>query len=1028
MKKSVSRADQQLNEKLDGQRIDAPESRFQTEQQVNPAIKAGSNAAPDDSFVSKVNKANGSTLRQEVASEVLSSKNAKAAVSGVSSPTTYGLKSMAFSGDTGTILGNASGTPTLENDFQGKTRFDKRISDANKDINFNASEQIVTEFRQIPALADSESSVGYNGNPKNVAARSQKNAGLTPAEELYDRSVDFVGASYGVFTSGQRVNQDMVETDDYPTGTYTLDDKGNWQKKAFTVGKEPISGNFMPDALHVQITKDNSGTYVSKFEVLERDISANQESYATVNASCTNAVVDRNQSELARQRIDAVAGSPTSAHFNPLGRSIEEATRYIQLLRDIESATGATVFAAYKFAQKSRGHYLNRTAKDGQTLEDPAIDALYGGLTNATSMSELKALLGEADSRSPLFYKKGNNYGSAALMIAAFDSLGKYKTKADIINQARSLKMHLQTADNNMDPFRCKKEFVAAINSVDAYSSIDHAYDPSAPVYIADDFKLIYPYSLNRALNFTRSSAGVKTYGSEVPTYYYAAGAGINTYYVMCADPLLNGVAYFLDMHAAELFENLAGDKTTRDLYIPMTHSTTHFSLWDYLVCASTPYIIYERTNTMKDILDFELNFEYPFAGLVKIKDANPMAAVNYGNPSAQTPLEVKQMLPSSAIRWKNPEMLYPLGNKRYLLPWYFNERDITWQDANTQNVMIEIEAAENFTTPVVRNGVKLSALDEFFDMGPEDQMLNLDCMTRTPGIRDFCGGGVYKYSQGGDGIPFIDATAGKGYDAVTVNDFMATPRQLGWFMILPGGVTIPKRAAVGEANFTDYAKVNRYDEELITEAGTSFFATQYKGGYQPTAVNDDILGDDSVMVNRAQAFTQNWVKRFADYAGTSASNFDVRLSIVDGFTAVDPAAADIHLETIDGETTFRPFTVGPYSRGGANKMATVFAGSSIDTVPKLFTVMRGYWATIQKLCFLINPFGAKVINTLQSEASVDPYDVAYLFGLAGFVAANYYELQYDRANQVMNQGYGYTIDPFVAKSPVFKDAVIRTL
>jgi hypothetical protein len=1025
MKKNATRADQQLNENLTERKVDAPESRFQTEQQINPAVNAGSNQSPDDSFVSKKNSGTGAVLRQEVASEVITSKNAKAAPGAISSPASYGLRAPSFSGDTGTILGSASGTPILEKDFQGKSRFDKRISDANKDLNFNASEQVYSEFKQIPALADSDSTVGYNGNPKNSAARSQKNVGLTPAEELYDRSLDFIGQAIGVFTSGQRVNQEDVVTKDYPSKTYfTVGEKAGLTD-SFSVGKEPKSGNFMPTALKVQVTRDNRGTYVSSFEVIERDLSANEERFDTVNASATNAMIDRNASELTRQRIDAVAGSPSQKGFNPLGRSVEESSAYVHYLRDIEASTGATVFAAYKFAQKARGHYLNRTAKDGQDLVGPAIDALYGGLTNATSLRELQNLLGSPDREdAPYFFKSANGKGSAAVMINAFDSVSKYKTKADLINQPRSLKMHLQTADNNMDPFRCKPEFVAALNSVDAYSSIDHEYDPMAPVYITDDVKLIYPYSWRRALQFTRDENRVKTYQSEVPCYFYAAGAGVNQYYVVCADPVLNGIAYFLDLHSASIYEAI-GDKSngTHTLYVPIQHSTTHFSLWDYMVCAATPYIIYERTNTMKDILDFEMNFEYPFVEFKAIKDLNPMNAVNYGNPSAQEPLQVKQMLPSSACRWKMPEILYPLGGDRYLLPWYFSERDIQWDDERTADASIAITAAEHFSTPVLRAGMKLAGLEEFFDMDVRDKLYNLDVMTRMPGSWDSMLGGVYKYSQGGDGIPYITVNdAAK--SQLTVSEYLRTPRQLGWFCVLPGSITTPARELNGDASLMNWEA----PDVTIFQAGTSYYATMYKGGITPVPVDSGILGDGSVNVNRAQAFTQNWMKCYADGYGAKDANFDLLLSPADALISNDPTPGDVTAAAVDGITLFRPFVCGSYSRTSTNIETEVYGGTAIDSIPKLFSIMRIYWAMIQKLPFVINPFATKFtdasdVGTQPNEVAVDPFDLAYLFGLAGFVSANYYEDQYNRANEVLNQGYGYVKDPMVAASPVFKDS-----
>lgn len=1028
MSKKVSK-DRAAIEKAEGLKIntvDVPEERFQQNQQISDAMSQGNNSVEAEGFVPKKVKSAGHTLRQEVAAQVVTGKGAPGSAA-VAAPASYGLKEISFSGDTGTILGGAGGTPSMGEAFQGKSRIDKRLSDANKDINFNASEQVVNEYDNIPPLAASESTVGYNGNPKNEIARMQKRSGFTPADIMFDRSLDFIEKDAAVFVTGQVVKQIGVEDDAYPAKTIVYDEKSpNYGKEVPIGGALAPRGNFMPRYIKVDLAKESAGSavYVKRFEVIEDDLSTNFESDQVVNISATNHKIDLNRAELSRQLIDSDAGSPTAEHFNPLGRSVSEPTATVTLLQDIENATGATVYTAYKFANKARGHYLNRTAKDGQYIKEPAIDALYGHLYGANDFSSLEAALNDIATDTPLFSRKGNARGSAASLIYCFDSPTKYKTKGDLVNQPRGLKMHIQTADNNIDVFRCKNEFVAALNSIDAYSTIDHEYDPLSPVYITDNVRLVYPYSWEKALKYRRDkvTAGGKTtlekvYESTVPAYSYYAGSGMNSYIVAMADPVLNGVAYFIEQHAAGFWNALVDsrgegkDTLETTLLIPTVHSTTHFSLWDLIVCASTPYIMYERTNTMKDILDYEMFYKYPFQGNVRVGDAQPTDAVNYGNPSTLSPLVVKQMLPSSALRWKYPEVMInnPVG---LMLPFYFNERSYRFEKTGKGSELIW-NGECNFTTPVVRSGVKLGGLDDFFGMEVKDVMLLHDVMTRVPGpdATEAFKGCIYKYSNDSDGCVIVDSTDfGDLYDA---NHYYSTPRQLGWYFDLPAGVGCVYGSNTGLLDLEDIT---------FNNIAPSFRAVMYKGA-SGLGVADatDVLQAGSVNVGRAQSFKQDWFMKRAGLATDVSDGFDLLLSTADCFKSVVEGGVRGYA-SLDKLTQFMPYMFGPYSVAQGSRQAT-YSGPAVyadgaNTKPVVFSLHRALWAICQKMCFVINPFD----NAAGATTYVDPFMLPYIFGLAGFMAANYDEEVYNRINEVMQQGFGYTHDPMTAQSPVFKD------
>lgn len=1029
MKEIKTRKNAEASESLETKVVDAPQSRFQTEQQV--AKLADTQATPEASgFIPKKVKSAGQTLRTEKVAEVLAGAGAGGpGAAGVASPAAFGLKAAQFSGDTGTILGNASGTPSMGTSFQGNTRIDKRISDANKDINFNASEQIMVEYDAIPPLAASESTVGMNGNPKNTAARSQKKTGFTSAEIVYDRSLDFIEKDAFVYSSGQVVAQYDTDYDAYNTLRY--DDDGNVMlEDSSPVHTAHPRGNFSPRELKVKFNSTNGRAFVSAFEVLEDDLSCNDESDIIVNASATNHLIDLNRAELTRQTIDADAGSPTAEHFNPLGRSVAQPTGTVTYLQDIENVTGAEVFTAYKFANKARAHFLSRTAKDGQDLIGPALDALYGHLAGVHDMGELYTLLDDRENESSLFSISGMKAGSAAILIPIFDSMGKYRTKGDLVNQPRGLKLHLQTADNNMDPFRCKKEFVAALNSIDAYSTIDHEYDPTAPVYITDNVRLVHPYSWANSLKFTRSAPGAKSYESPAWRYAYNAGSGMNSYLVTMGEPVLNGVAYFLDQHAQAIYRALGGNGEV-ELTIPIVHSTTHFSLWDLMVCASTPYIIWERTNTMKDILDYEMFYKYPFTGNVRIQDANPLNAVNYGTISPYSQMQTKVMLPSSAIRWKYPEVFLPLGQD-VLAPWYFNEASYTLTgDAEEGFGRLRYNGSANFTTPVVRSGLKLGGLDDFFGMEVKDQLLITDRMVRLPNEADMLNhnGYIYKYSQDADGIPVLMASA---IADTTARDVYSTPRLLGYYADAPAGVCQCYGGALTEVDdeqvwIADFSGLTALDEIRLQDMRPSFRAIQYKGVYgSGEVIVDRPLQVGSINVNRAQAFTQMWAAKWAG-AEYSSKYFDLVLSINEAMEFNDEAGTGNRFVTLNNRSQFSPFVYSSYHVTGTGSERrttnTAYEIEDLDVRPIVFSPHYMLWTLLQKTCFVFNPFE----NSDRAEPAADPFGVAYLFGLAGFVAANYDEELYNRANAYQNEGYGYTSDPMISASPIFKDAYAHT-
>lgn len=971
---------------------DAPSERYQTKQSVETTSDAKKAETPDTSFLPKTQNANGSVLKQEVASSVVTGKGFGAAASDVTSANEFGLKTLGYSGNSGTISGSAAGTPIAGKSYQGASRVDKKLSDPNKDINFLANEQVISEAKQIPSLAENPSAnVGQNGTPKNTSVKLQKLNGASSAELTFERSLDYIVNDEIVFSSGQTLKESGVNYADYPVG-YVDTTLAKPKYVKYAQKDAPVRGNFSPAELYVTFKKTDDGVFVSSFSVRDDDISNNTVSAEEMNRCVNHEKMFINSTELVRQKIDQTCGSPTSEHFNPLGRSVQEPSATLAYLRDIEATDGAEIYTALRMANKAKSFYLSRTAKDGQDILTPAYDALYGHLMDIVSSRDLKDTFENVrdSSKGAFTYYDGIKAGSAVLLMNMFDSPTKYNTKADVVTSAKGLKMHLATGMNAMAPFRVNKNFVKALDAVDVYSTIDHGYDPLAPICVTDGVRLVHPYSLASRFSFTRANYGAdRVYGSKLYAYSYAAGMGINQYTIRVTEPLLAGIAYFFEQHATKIYDVLGKDdanKNERTLTIPMTHYGMHFGLWDYLICAALPYIIYERTNAMKDILDYQENYGYPF-DLITVADANPLSAKNYGGLGTFTPLTVGQMTPSTAQRWVMPEVMYNMENGLTMLPWYFSSADFDLKDS-----ALTFNGNHTFTTPVIRSGIKLATLDKFFDDDLESVLLNTDRMVVNPfaqGTSTYASiaGRVYKYCQDGDGLVALESSA---IAKTTVAQYYKTPRMLGWNIpALYGSVgTYSTTYTVGAIKHAMYWTGN-----YAADLGPSFRAYMYKSVTKGLiTAAPATLATASVNVDRAQNFTQEW---FAYDVHKQHVMFDLPLSLNEMFD--DDG-------NLDENCQFTPFIKTDL------KYITTDT-SNVDTKSDLVSLHKVCWPVLQKLPFLINPF------EWNGKTVMDPFTIAYTFGLSGFIAADYEELDYNHVIAIQSQAYGYVSDSFEEKS-----------
>lgn len=253
--------------------------------------------------------------------------------------------------------------------------------------------------------------------------------------------------------------------------------------------------------------------------------------------------------------------------------------------------------------------------------------------------------------------------------------------------------------------------------------------------------------------------------------------------------------------------------------------------------------------------------------------------------------------------------------------------------------------------------------------------------------------GEVYKYCQDGDGQVLIPQS---NVDKITVANYYSTPRQLGW-SIHPLAKSVGTSYSVDSTVGFPFKAIESWKDQLLYATAPDMTAVMYKN-YSATTVVDTL--DKSVVdVNRGQNFTQQWAIQRVD--GTGGALFDLKLSLNDVFNY--KATAD--------DAIYTPFIYN-------DLRYTASSGSNVDTGFKVISMHNALWTILQKLPFVLNPFDW---NNSSKCANVDPFSISYIFGLAGWIAADYEELDYNRINQVQEQSYGYTADPFIAKSPLFR-------
>lgn len=556
-KKSFSREEA---EKLENKPVignEVPDNRYQKDQQVAETDDALEVKAPKSAFNAKKVKGKGAELKQEVISDVITGSSNTAGIG-----TNAAGRSVSGTGDG--VLGANNSTPQAGKS-RSETRVGKKLDRVATKLNYTPSEQVLLEVDESKPLADAAGDdQGYNGTYRNEFARSQKIAGAVPADLMFQRSVDFIFKDKLYFIEGQMVLQGNDNAAQYaPTHTLALDKNGIYQIKDVSYNL----GNYLHRGLHFGL--DTNGK-VKYFYADVVNLSVNDVNAEDMNMCSAHRLIKSNCAELDRMNMDAKAGDEKADIWTPLARAIDEPTKAAFLMSSIEATTGAYAYLAYSKASTNMAFQLNRGPKDGLDEITPAIDELVGWRASYDDSISVGNAMGNALDKNYIFKNTSYRLGDPALMIDAYDSVNKYHNKADLLLQPRGFRMHLQTADNNINPLKVPEEFANVFAATETFSTIDHEYEPLLPICVTDKANLISAFNFNELAAFCNE--GYKDYTYDIT---YDTTNGYTTY---SNDVILvkHGIPAIMQWDALYILYKMSDDEGYDDDAYPEYNGTTH--------------------------------------------------------------------------------------------------------------------------------------------------------------------------------------------------------------------------------------------------------------------------------------------------------------------------------------------------------------------------------------------------------------------------------------------------------------------
>jgi len=1062
-KNSRSRVETEAAEGLTEVKNEVPANKLQTTQQVADTESALDTKPAESSFTAKKTKTKGATLKQEAIADVITGSSSSAGMG-------INAAGRGVSGTAGGILGANNSTP-VANKSRSDSRVGKKLDRLATKLNYTPSEQVIVEMDESKPLADAaDVDQGYNGTYRNEAARSQKIMGAVPADLMFQRSMDLITKDKLYFVEGQQVFQ--VESD-----KTSLNPSSSCFGEADASSSHAVtyhSGNFLHRALHFGLNRSGKVKYF--FADVDDLTPASVVDAETANTSSAARLIKSNVAELDRQVMDSKAGDEKAELWSPLGRAVSEPTATSYLMSSIEADTGAFVYIAYSKATTNMSYQLNRGPKDGLNEVTPAIEECVGW--RRTDNNNLTIGSAYSNTLSNVFDRDEYDLGDPSIMIEAYDSIAKYKNKADLLLQPRGFRMHLQTADNNMNPLKVPSQFASVYAGQETFSTIDHEYDPILPICMTDKASLITVHNFNELcgvlkvtemkLSYTCTDIEASyKYKSEVliPKGLLAA-LGYSTINVFFKKQGGEGLVISNGVISIKPDEN-NGDRVI-DIVISTAATISGFTkLAEISASAAYDVVLHVPTVQTGDSVISAVSYE-EFESPLYYYGAGPFS-YSYSDLRNNYIVDVQHPLIEGIISYLDNSIggkfRSLLGERHELfIPLVFSTQYMTL-------AQILICAATPWITRVRLNAMKdviyyednvgqypYSKLDSLKNV-PFHNYVNfgfhgydepLECKVMNPVVamqfimpEFFWKVGASKYV-----LPWyfneneVLADGSVNYDASAMS-----------FPSIRSGVRMGALDSLYGMSEKDVRlSLDRLNKVLLSKS-TITTVKAYKYGRTTDGQIYVELGSSDVFSKREVLSCPRELGLCMDapaglFTFTSgvpsaltsehASSFMIKIW-VNNNTIIEPsilASTGVNItraanysqkwislaaNTANSDTVIAGLVCGMNDEGAATfkPFASLSDGSAYESGPDIISLQRSLWTRIQLLPFVISPFDG---HATSGSGVRDIYDIAYMLGLAGFRASDYRESVYNREKEVINQGLLFVDDPWVLASPIVRN------
>lgn len=399
-----------------------------------------------------------------------------------------GLTTGAFGGNEGAILGNLSGTGKFSESKRSGSRQGQKLDEPVRKIDQLASEQIVQEVTiPTPLEQNPDEGMGYMGQPLNQNTRNQKSSGIGPMDMMYQRSIDEIDRDMVVYTYGQRTQREGQDESLLPKMTHD----SVYGRVRF------LPGEATNDYIGVQMDVAIPNGVVKGIFYHDEVVTSRTREVDEQNAANSTLRRELNRTELDAQAMLNEAGNATKENFSPLGGAVDTPDSTNALLRALEEIQGSHYYMADRFMGKALSYQLNRAAKDGQRPVATRNEMLMGYSAYSPEGTvyngdQVPDPSNNANTLNP-FSADAYRHGAPGLLIAVGDTVTKYRTRGDLLNQPRGFKLAYSAIHGRAGALKMRPILGKVVSAQDTFSTIDSEYDPLKPIYVTDGFALAQP-------------------------------------------------------------------------------------------------------------------------------------------------------------------------------------------------------------------------------------------------------------------------------------------------------------------------------------------------------------------------------------------------------------------------------------------------------------------------------------------------------------------------------------------------------